>query len=230
MRPPRPLLLLVGAGILLVSYNIALNLVPFPAVAYVPANMSLAGLAVLIGRSAGLTWSEMGFGSGQGRGWAIGLAVMVSVAIAMLIALQLPAAEPFLRDQRAAGLAGWALVYGAAIRIPFGTAIPEEVLFRGVLLGALLRRCGAWAAYAWSSVVFGLWHIGPTIVLARENGLDVSGVATLGVVAASVVLTFAAGLLFCLLRRWGRGLVAPVLAHTGTNSLSLLAAVHLQAA
>jgi uncharacterized protein len=221
---------LVVAGCALIAYNAALNLVPFPAAAYVPANLALAAAAVAIGRAAGLRWAELGFAHGQRRGWWIGLAIIASMALVLVVVVQIPAAEPFLADQRAAGLAGWALVYGAAVRIPLGTAVPEEVIFRGVLLGALLRRTTTWKAYVWSSAVFGLWHIGPTIVLARENALNPSPLATASVVALAVLLTWAAGLIFCLLRRWGRGLVAPTLAHTATNSLSLLAAVHAQGA
>jgi uncharacterized protein len=221
---------ITAGAVALVVYNIALNLVPFPAAVYVPANLALAGVAVVAGRAAGLGWDELGFSRRQRRGWFLGLGIAAIVGIVMLIALQVPAARPFLADQRAAGLAGLALVYGAAIRIPLGTAVPEEVLFRGVLLAGLRRRTTEWRSWLWSSLVFGLWHIGPTIVLARENALDTSAAATAGVVAAAVVITFFAGLGFCLLRRWGGGLVAPVLAHTATNSLSLLAAVHAQGA
>jgi membrane protease YdiL (CAAX protease family) len=129
------------------------------------------------------------------------------------------------------GEPGWALLYGAALRIPLGTAVPEEVIFRGVLLGALERRTGSWWTAAWwSSAVFGLWHVGPTIVLARVNGLDGSAGQMAAVVAGAVAATTVAGLGFCLLRRWGRGVVAPAIAHAATNGLSLLAAVAAQRA
>jgi uncharacterized protein len=221
---------LAAASAALVGWNAALNPVPFPDWSYVPANLGLAAAAVAAGRRAGLGADELGLGRGQGRGLAIGLAVAAAVGGGLLLALRVPAAAPFLADERAAGLAGWALLYGAALRIPLGTAVPEEVVFRGVLLGALARRLTWWRAAWASSAVFGLWHIGPTIVLARVNGLDTSPLATAGVVAGAVGLTTIAGMGFCLLRRWGRGVVAPAIAHSATNGLSLLAAVAAQRA
>lgn len=221
---------LVAASAGLVGWNAALNLVPFPAWAYVPANLALAGVAVAAGRRFGLDAEEMGLGAHQRRGLLIGLGGAALVGAALLAASRTPALAPLLADERAAGLSGLGLLYGAAVRIPFGTAVPEEVLFRGVLLGALHRRRPWWRAVAWSSAVFGLWHIGPTIVLVRVNGLDGSPAVAAGVVAAAVAGTAAAGAGFALLRRWGGGVVAPVLVHSATNAFSLLAAVAAQRA
>jgi uncharacterized protein len=222
---------LIGASAALVGWNLALNLVPFPAAAYVPANLALAAGVVWAGRRRGLSFPELGLGPRQGRGVVIGLGAASAIGLGLLLALRIPAAAPFLADERAAGLAGWALLYGTAIRIPLGTAIPEEVIFRGALFGALQRRTGSWwRAATWSSAVFGLWHIGPTIVLARVNGLDGSAWQIAGVVGGAVGLTTIAGLGFCLLRRWGGGVVAPALVHAATNGLSLLAAVAAQRA
>jgi membrane protease YdiL (CAAX protease family) len=222
-RPAPSTRALLVAGAALIAWN-ALNLVPFPAAAYVPANLGLAVAAVVLARRAGLGWAELGLRGGWRRGLVIGLGCAALVGTVLLVARRVPAAAPFLADERAAGLSGLALVYGTAIRIPFGTAVPEEIIFRGVLLAALRRRSAWWPAVLWSSAVFGLWHIGPTIVLARVNALDTSALATAAVVAGAVATTTAAGVGFCLLRRWGGGVLAPVLAHTATNSLSLLAA------
>jgi uncharacterized protein len=227
--PPVPLL--VGGAVALIAWNAALNLVPFPPAAYVPANLALTGAALWAARRGGLSWEEVGLGRRQGRGLVLGLGVAAAVGLGLLLTRDAAVAAPLLDDARAAGLAGWALLYGAAIRIPFGTAVPEEVIFRGVLHGTLERRTGSWwRAAGWSSVVFGLWHIGPTIVLARVNGLDGSPWQVAGVVAGAVVATTAAGIGFSLLRRWGGGVLAPVLAHSATNGLGLLAAASAQQA
>jgi uncharacterized protein len=219
---------LVAAGGGLVGYNAALKLVPFPAAAYVPTNLALAGAAAVLAGRAGLTPDDMGLGRRQGRGVLLGLGVAGAIAAGLLVGTRVPALAPLFTDERAAGLSGWALWYGAAIRIPLGTALPEELLFRGVLLGALRTRMSWWPAAAWSSVAFGLWHIGPTIVLAEVNALDGSPLVASAVVLGAVALTTIAGLGFCLLRRWGGGIAAPVLVHIATNSLSLLAAVVAQ--
>lgn len=228
-RPDRPsALVLAGASLTLVAWNTALNLVPFPASSYVPANLALAGSAVLIGRRAGLTRAEVGLGGPQWRGLAAGLGAAAAIGAGLLVALRVPSAAPLLADERAAGLSGMALAYGAAIRIPLGTAVPEEVVFRGVLLAAFGRRFSWWRAATWSSAVFGLWHIGPTIVLAGANGLDGSAGRLPILVTGAVAGTTLAGLGFCLLRRWGGGVVAPALVHAATNALSLLAAAAAQ--
>jgi uncharacterized protein len=230
LPPPVPWGALAVAGVALVGWNAALNLVPFPAWSYVPANLGLAAAAVAVVRRLGVTSEAAGLGRRQRRGLAIGLGVAALVGLGLLLALRVPALAPLLDDERAAGLAGAALVYAAAVRIPLGTALPEEVVFRGALLGALRTRMGWWPAAWCSSVVFGLWHVGPTIVLVRVNALDASPVVAAGVVAGAVVVTTAAGIGFCLLRRWGGGVVAPVLVHSATNAFSLLAAVAAQRA
>lgn len=219
---------LVGTSAVLVGYNVALNLVPFPVLAYVPANLALAAVGLWFGRRCGLLWAEMGLARGQGRGALIGVGVLMLVGVVLIVASTLPWTGPLLMDQRAAGLSGLGLVYAAAVRIPLGTAVPEEVLFRGVLFGLMRRRSRWWPAAIWSSAVFGLWHIGPTIALARINNIDASAAVVTGIVATSIGITFVAGIIFCLLRRWGGGLLAPILAHVATNSLALLAAVAAQ--
>jgi membrane protease YdiL (CAAX protease family) len=221
----RALVLLAGG---LTGYNAALNLVPFPPAVYVPANLALAGAGVWLGRSHGLTWEELGLERARRRGVLAGLGMFAVVGGALTAASRVPALAPLLSDERAAGLSGWTLLYASAIRIPLGTVIPEEVLFRGVALALLRRRMGWWSAAGWSSAAFALWHIGPTVVLARLNVEEPSPTLVAGMVGAAMGLTFVAGVLFCLLRRWGGGLLPPVLTHVATNSLSLLAAVAAQ--
>ena len=96
----------------------------------------------------------------------------------------------------------------------------EEVLFRTVLLGALLTRWSTRTALAASSVLFGLWHVVP----AWETTSG-SVVATAGAIVGTVVVTTVAGLLFGGLRLRSRSVVAPILAHIGTNSFAYVAAL-----
>jgi uncharacterized protein len=80
-----------------------------------------------------------------------------------------------------------------------------------------------------SSVVFGLWHIGPTTVALQMNEVPM-GAGGIGAVAGAVALTTVAGVLFCLLRILTGGILAPVLVHIATNSLGTLAAFYAQRA
>jgi membrane protease YdiL (CAAX protease family) len=117
-----------------------------------------------------------------------------------------------------------ALLYVTLVRIPLGTVALEETLFRGVLLG-LGRRC--WRpgpAVAWSSLLFGLWHVLPArglpgfspVVAGAAHGTPRHLLAiTLGVAGTAL-----AGVLLCWLRLRARSLLAPVMVHLATNSLA----------
>ena len=60
--------------------------------------------------------------------------------------------------------------YRAAVRIPLGTVLVEEVAFRGVLLAMLGGHLGVGWAVAVSSHLFGLWHVVPVRATMRTNG------------------------------------------------------------
>jgi membrane protease YdiL (CAAX protease family) len=116
-------------------------------------------------------------------------------------------------------LRGGALVYQTLLRIPVGTALLEEFAFRGLLYGAWLDR-GPLDAALLSSIVFGLWHVGPSINMARANDRDV-GVT----IVTTVAFTTVVGLVFVALREWSGSLAFPLALHAGVNSLATLAAV-----
>ena len=116
----------------------------------------------------------------------------------------------------------------AFVIIPVGTILVEEVAFRSVLWGMLARQLTRWRVLATSSVLFGLWHIVPTLHTMADNpavaGASASVSGRVLVVLGSVTVTFAAGLVFCWLRLRSRSLIAPVLAHWATNGLALAVA------
>ena len=49
------------------------------------------------------------------------------------------------------------------VRIPLGTAVAEETIFRGAVLGLLTQRHPRARAVAVSSALFGCWHVLPTL-------------------------------------------------------------------
>jgi uncharacterized protein len=75
-----------------------------------------------------------------------------------------------------------------------------------------------------SSLLFGLWHIRPTLGTLATNDLAQSAWAQVGAVTAAVALTTVGGLFFCALRLASGSLVAPVIVHTATNSAAIVAA------
>jgi membrane protease YdiL (CAAX protease family) len=68
-------------------------------------------------------------------------------------------------------------------------------------------------------LLFGLWHVPP--VWNTANG---STVARIGAAIATVIATTVAGVVFCWLRLRSRSLVAPMLAHVATNSVTFVVA------
>jgi membrane protease YdiL (CAAX protease family) len=79
-------------------------------------------------------------------------------------------------------------------------------------------------AVAVSSLLFGLWHIRPTVGTLATNDLAESAWPQVGAVTVAVVLTTVGGVLFCALRLASRSLVAPLIVHTATNSAAVVAA------
>lgn len=110
------------------------------------------------------------------------------------------------------------------VRIPFGTAVLEEVAFRGVLFAEMRDTGSLGAAVVVSSAAFGLWHIGPSLVAVRVNAPGAGVAAHVGGVAVAVAVTALAGLALAALRQVSGGLLAPVVAHAAANVFALLAA------
>ncbi len=218
----------LAAAAALAAWNAAINRV-VPSPAYVPANLAGAGLALAAGRRARVPAADLGLDPGRaGRGLRVGLAAAVPVVAAVAAGAALPATQRWFRDERAAtGGTGRAL-YHTLVRIPLGTAVAEETIFRGALLGMLLQRHPTARAAAVSSVLFGCWHVLPTLDTLALNPLGerVGGdpARTGGAVVASVAVTAVAGLGFTWLRLRADSLVAPVVVHAAVNSSAFAAA------
>lgn len=216
-------LLLSGVA---VAYNNVVNRwEPFHTSAYVPLNLAFAtGVTVAAALLLGLSRSDLGL---RGDFEEAGLVVAL-VCLFGLVAFAL-GASPYGRwvaDRRVVGLRGGALAFYVLVRIPLGTAVVEEVVFRGVLFAAW-RDAGTptFVAALWASAAFGLWHVAPTIIGVRINDPDAARVKVAAAVLAAVVLTTIAGLGLTWLRLESGGLVAPILLHAGINSVGALAAV-----
>jgi membrane protease YdiL (CAAX protease family) len=207
--------------VVLGAYNLVGNLV-LPDPLYVPVNVGVAAGLLAVARASGISWDEVGLARAcAGRGAALGLAAFLVVTLVLVVGALVPATRPLFEDERAARITGAAVAYHALVRIPLGTVVLEEVAFRGVLLALLRRACSTGAAVGWSSLLFGLWHVVPTVEALRANELAPDASA----VAGAVVATTAAGVVFCWLRLRSGSLVAPALTHVATNSVALLLAV-----
>lgn len=221
------MILAIGLAAALVGYSIVTNLRPTGAVVYVVRNLAAGTGLVLIAWGAGLAWSLLGLdpqdlAAGLRWGWLAVLLVAVGMAVIAAGAGRSAIVARLLADRRA-DLPPDELAFHAFVRIPIGTALFEEVVFRGVLLGALLAVTSTAAAVAASSVVFGLWHVVPTLRTLDINGVE-DPAARRRAVAGAVVATTLAGVVLAGLRLVSGSVAAPVLAHAAVNSLGLLVA------
>ena len=198
---------------------------PWANIAVVPA--AAVGLLLLV-RSRGLGWSELGLGREHwksGAGYAIAAVALVGTVIA--IGALLPWTRPMFLNDHYATLSG-ALI-ASMIIIPLQTVIPEELAFRGVLHGALDRAWGWRGVAAAGSLLFGLWHIATSMGLTASNGgfTKILGGGVFGMVVGvvgAVLATAAAGFVFTWLRRRSGSLIAPIALHWSLNGLGALAA------
>jgi membrane protease YdiL (CAAX protease family) len=199
----------------------AFGLLGPPAVAVSALTVAL----VLIAWSAGATRVDLGLGGADIRaGLLYGVGAFGVVLLVLVVAAVIPATNGFLHDSRAQ-IDGGRLIYQLGVPIVLLTAIPEEFAFRGVLLGSGVKLWGPWRASLVTSVLFGLWHIAPTLHTMSDNHVfrgEASSVAgQVLLVLGAIVVTFAAGLVFCWLRLKSGSLIAPVIAHAATNGLAL---------
>jgi len=185
----------VGVVVALTASNVMTNRV-LPRWAYVPWNVGVAtGLVWWAQATGGCSGAELGLARRHllgGLRWGAGAAAAVGAFYAAGAAI--PGTRKAFRDDRADRVGVGELAWRVLIEIPLGTALTEEVAFRGVL---------------------------PASALADSNPklqeLPTT-TARLAAVASSVTGTTAAGLAFTWLRNRSGSVLAPVLLHGAINS------------
>ena len=205
---------------MLLADNVLTNRV-LPSSTYVPVRLVTVAACLLVAvRVGGCSANDLGLDRRRvTSGLRLGGIVAVVTVLVMLAGSFIPATEVFFRDDRAGGVGVAGLLYQVLFRIPLGTVLPEELLFRGVVLGLASRTWRPPAAMAASAFLFGLWHVLPALGLVTANeGVSQLGLGR-GVVLSAVVSTAAAGLVFAWLRLRSGSVVAPMLLHVATNSV-----------
>src|SRR5215471_4735502 len=220
----------LAACAVLAAYNNVLGVHHWHDRRYVRVNLCATGAALAAAALSGLTPADLGLGRGRWLPGRLGYQLAAAVAAGWLLVAVVPAARPLLGDKRIAALDGRAAAYQALIRIPVGTALWEEIAFRGVLQAALCRVMPKTTAIAVTSCLFGAWHIRPTMQGLRANGLAGTRARAVAGVAAAVATTTAGGVVFSWLRERSGSLTAPILLHVATNSGGLIAALAVAAA
>lgn len=192
------------------------------------AAVGLLVVLVLLAWRRGVTREQLGLAPGTARrGLAYGAGAFALVLVVVVTAAVVPATAGFLDDARA-DVSFPAMVVEVTFGILVATVLPEELAFRGLLLGTGRDAWGAWRGALASSSLFGLWHISPTLGTMADNAQLADTTAWTGgkalVVAGSVAVTFVAGLVFSWLRLRSNSLLAPIIAHLSTNGVAFVVA------
>lgn len=215
---------IIGVVVVLGMSNLMSNRI-LPAVLYVPWNVLVAVVMVMVVHHAGLSWAELGFSRRTlGRSLRWGLLAFGGIVLLYAVALAIPATRVAFEDGRAGDATVAMMLYQVLLRIPLGTVLLEEVAFRGTLPALFGRREGErwrWFPVLGSSVLFGLWHALPALTVATSNEAvgEVLGGQPLLTALAAVGATTVAGIVLCWWRHMGRGLLTPIMSHIATNSL-----------
>jgi uncharacterized protein len=210
-----------GAIAAVLGYSVVLNRA-LPRRVHIPGNLVAAGCATLAARAAGASWDDLGYGVAHvPRGVRDGIAVALPIAAGIAGAALFPPTSRQFAGRHVD--TGSHPAFEVAVRIPIGTALCEEVIFRGALLAWFERHRSARAATVLSSMCFGLWHILPTLDARAATGDGAAPEPAPAAVALTVAVTTAAGAAFVGLRRRSGSVVAPLLAHAALNGAAFIA-------
>ena len=215
-------------AILLIGYNNLINLLPEATHEriYVPLNVGVGSMLVMWARFRDLSWSDLGL-SPRHQGRAVLGAALLGIALpsVLFLGLLLPDPVSFLPQVGERQDMSWrGLAYQTLVRIPFGTALFEEVAFRGVLYAVSTASLGLGRGTLATSVAFGLWHVTPTYELLKDSPL-LGTPLLLGLgITGGVLATAVGGMFFAWLRQRSGSVYAPALTHWLINSVAATAA------
>lgn len=223
--PDREGVVVVGA---LAAYNLIQNLW-LPQRAYVPANLAATAALVALARSYGCSWDQLGLDRSRVRsGLAVGAVGVIGAVGAGVALAATDRGASLLLDQRAADQSRGDVIFRSLVRFPLGTALFEEVAFRGVLYGVWCRNGSTQRAAAATALTFGAWHLIPTRDALTGNPLEArvtTRASRVGMVATGALATALSSLGFTYMRNRSRSVIAPWLTHAAINSVGYLLGV-----
>ncbi len=211
-----------------VAFLVALNVVNnrvAPQEHYLLWSFGASVVLVAFGLLDGSTWTDMGL---SWRYWLPGLAWAAAciglITLVYLVGSGFRRTREAFHDDRIGDMSGGKLAFQALIEVPFGTVLLEEIAFRAVLLSMLVRRFDLAWGVGIAAVLFGLWHILPSIGTHEQNPAmgRMAGTGLRGNIVAvtlSVVTTALSGILFAGLRLVSGSVLAPMGFHWATNGL-----------
>lgn len=192
---------------------------------YVSGNIVVSAALVCVARRSGLSWDAIGLVTPRrGSTTRAGVIAVLASASGALTALVNPEFRAVIADDQGRVSDRSHIVRRALIRFPVGTALFEEVAFRGVL--PVLASSNESRGDVVSAAVFAVWHLFPTARL-QSRVATAHGRPTHGRVRAALVGSAAAGVAglgLSWLRRSTDSLFAPWLVHSAVNATAFVAA------
>jgi membrane protease YdiL (CAAX protease family) len=190
---------------------------------FVLAGAALVGVSLVAARVVGLDGAALGARrAGALRGAVIGALAAGAIAAVDVVVLRL---APSIIGQPV-GYAPLARVSAdelgrhIALYLPLGAVIPEEVAFRGVLLGGLLTRYRVRTAVTASAIAFALWHGTVAVFTVMNTSLPV--VLIIPAIAGALVTVFVGGVIMAGLRLATGTLTTSIAAHWVFNAVILV--------
>lgn len=192
--------------------------------AFVVAGAALIAVSLATARMYGLGSADLGMDLRHApRGAAIGLlATVVAVAGVGLIRMAPLVLGQTIRYEPVEGVSPDDLARHVAFFLPFGAVLPEEIAFRGTLLGGLAARYGGRIAAVGSAVTFALWHA--TVIVSTIGSTTIAPPSpwSIPAVLAAVGVVFAGGVLLAALRLRTGTIASTIVAHWGFNAVVLV--------
>jgi len=210
----------------LAAYNIVQNTL-LRKRGYVIGNLAATGIALSWARRSGLEWDDLGMDPKHlAKGIALGTLASAAASGSAVAVRNHQTVQTVLDDERLRGLASGEIRYRLMVRFPLGTALFEEVLFRGVL-PAVFRHQASARADLISAGAFAAWHVIPAAraVASNSKGRSLSRNRKTILVLAGSAAAGLAGLSLSTMRRASSSLAAPWMTHATFNVLAFLKAI-----
>jgi membrane protease YdiL (CAAX protease family) len=189
-----------------------------------PANVVVTVLVLAFASTLKLRWSDLGIErrtlGRAGWGFVLGAALATPLVLFILVAPFFTGESVGTDDTERPSFAG--LIWRVAVRVLVGTAIPEELLFRGLLFALWLRASDLRGAVVATAAAFGLWHAVISFDTVSNVGLDNDALFWLAYGVTLIGLSLG-GVLFALVRRHTDSLAAPVALHWTVNAMAIIA-------
>ena len=191
---------------------------------FVVAGAALVAASFIAARVLGLDAAALGLRrAGAFRGVVIGAfagAFIATAAVAIMRGV-VPAliGQPVIYEPLSRVAAGDIYAH-IAFFLPFGAVIPEEIAFRGTLLGGLLARYGVGTAVTASAIAFALWH--GTVAFFTVMNTTMPVVLIIPAIAGAFVVLFVGGVIMASLRVTTGSLLTSIAAHWAFNAVILV--------